>query len=630
VNVTCDKCNKRYSIADEKVRGKSVKIRCKQCQNLISVQGPPVSGAPVSAMGVSSPMPETPAWAEERTRAMPILDTSSPTWFAMVKGKQVGPMTLRDLEGKVKAQEVSLRTYLWKQGMADWKRASEVPEVSPVFAGVSVGAAATGPTRAAPSAAKPISRSTSAVQRDVAIANEVPVPEITRSPKGPAKANGNGHGPGHEADDTDPYDRDARTVLAAPVFNANEKPKTKTSTGSRGAVAKPASESAAKVVERPEPHPQPVAPQPEPSPLPNFDMNPDDGGLPTVAAEVLSRPIHNEKAPLNDLFADLPGSGSHNKHDAPAGEEQQRLEPTTDPGATGGDGQEQKPDPFAALGDIDPSELPPPGEATKFFIAKAGVNKRNPPWKIALFVMGGLGIPVAILFLLSTLHVVPPVLVENEQGEMVEQAFFTPQGLSVGIKDLLSGEAKKKRAEAERRKSEAEAKAKAAEGRKEHGQGNDAAAIGGRRGEEKGQKFTQTELAKLYGSGGPSGSDVTLGAKSDVGPKVRIESSAPTIEKGGGLDQAAVNKVMSERMKALTGCVEDALKRNPNVKLEKTMLVIDVAQSGAVKAAELSPKRIELTDWGGCIRDRARKIVFPAADGESQIEIPLVLGAQVN
>src|SRR5262249_10887734 len=152
------------------------------------------------------------------TRAMPVLDHLSPTWFAMVKGKQVGPMTLRDLETKVKTQEVSLRTYLWKQGMADWKRASDVPEVSPVFAGVSGGASATGPTRAAP-AAKPTTRSTAAVARDVATANEVPSPEITRSPKSPVKTNGNGHGITHEPDGVDPYDRDAETVLAAPVFN---------------------------------------------------------------------------------------------------------------------------------------------------------------------------------------------------------------------------------------------------------------------------------------------------------------------------------------------------------------------------------------------------------------------------
>src|ERR1043165_8758428 len=123
VNVTCDKCNKRYAIADDKVRGKSVKIRCKQCQNLISVQGPP-AGAPAAAPPPAAVQITASAaaaggvsvgnnpWEEERTRAMPAIDLS-PTWFAMVKGKQIGPLTVRDLELRVKTGEVSLRTYLW-------------------------------------------------------------------------------------------------------------------------------------------------------------------------------------------------------------------------------------------------------------------------------------------------------------------------------------------------------------------------------------------------------------------------------------------------------------------------------------------------------------------------------------
>ena len=69
---------------------------------------------------------------------------------------------------------------------------------------------------------------------------------------------------------------------------------------------------------------------------------------------------------------------------------------------------------------------------------------------------------------------------------------------------------------------------------------------------------------------------MSLGGKTDVGPKIRMESEAPTIEKGGGLDNEAVTKVMGERMKALTGCVEDFLKRNPNGKLEKVVLVLQI------------------------------------------------------
>ena len=34
----CDKCNTRYSIADERVHGRVLKIRCKACNHVITVR----------------------------------------------------------------------------------------------------------------------------------------------------------------------------------------------------------------------------------------------------------------------------------------------------------------------------------------------------------------------------------------------------------------------------------------------------------------------------------------------------------------------------------------------------------------------------------------------------------------
>src|SRR5512138_3062200 len=48
----CDRCKTRYSIADEKVRGKILKIRCKSCEAIITVrdQAPgPIGPAPTAA-----------------------------------------------------------------------------------------------------------------------------------------------------------------------------------------------------------------------------------------------------------------------------------------------------------------------------------------------------------------------------------------------------------------------------------------------------------------------------------------------------------------------------------------------------------------------------------------------------
>ncbi len=39
MKVTCQSCQAKYSIADEKVRGKVAKIRCKKCGTTIIVNG---------------------------------------------------------------------------------------------------------------------------------------------------------------------------------------------------------------------------------------------------------------------------------------------------------------------------------------------------------------------------------------------------------------------------------------------------------------------------------------------------------------------------------------------------------------------------------------------------------------
>src|SRR5206468_771857 len=124
---------------------------------------------------------------------------------------------------------------------------------------------------------------------------------------------------------------------------------------------------------------------------------------------------------------------------------------------------------------------------------------------------------VGLLFMLSKLHVVPPVLVQNDKGEMVEQEFFSPAGFSTGIKDLLSGDAKKKRTEAEAQRIAAEKAADAKRLASRAGQGNSGVdGMPGRKDDRpQAAKYTKEELEKLYGSGGPTGSSVDLGSKSD-------------------------------------------------------------------------------------------------------------------
>ncbi|MCC6337016.1 MAG: zinc-ribbon domain-containing protein [Myxococcales bacterium] len=542
MNVTCNNCGKKYVISDDKVAGKaSVKIRCKQCQSLISVA---VTGAAASAGSAPSvgaaharpsrshavsapPAPAASPWAEEQTRAMPAMDTSA-TWYAMIQGAQVGPLDLRALSAKVNGGEVTLRTYLWKPGMGDWKRASDVPEVSPIFAGVSVGATATGPTQPAPEARRTGTRAP-AVQRDVATANEVPSPEV-----------------------------------AAPR-------RTGAHSGVRGKVT-PESTPAV------EPAPQPRA-------------------RPQVQAQ-----------PLNDLFGDLGGTG-----ETPAPSQEHATSATGD--------QEQASsapvDPFAQLSGGDDAQAPPIGEATRFFIAQAGVNKRNPPWKVALFVFAFIGVPVGLVYLLQSFHIVelPTVTRTNEDGTVTQEPFFSPGGMS-GLKDLLTGDAKRKQAEAERLKKEKEALAAAA-GAKVKPQGTDTP-------EPPPQPRPQDpSLAAFYQDEG----------KKTVGPKVRKsdqEANPGSSVNSAGLSAEAVAKVVADKSKAFQLCIDQALHRNPNLSVGNITVVLNVGASGAVKGAFVEPKKHEGSDWAQCMVSAARRIVFPSSDGETQVELPFKVGVALS
>jgi predicted Zn finger-like uncharacterized protein len=125
----CDRCKTRYSIADERVRGKILKIRCKNCSNVITVRE-----------GMPEPEVELPA-AEPRRSAAPALQaafaqamtsassTSLPMappqqleeeWYVSIDGEQSGPFRLGDAQAWVRARMSDDELFCWCEGFDDW------------------------------------------------------------------------------------------------------------------------------------------------------------------------------------------------------------------------------------------------------------------------------------------------------------------------------------------------------------------------------------------------------------------------------------------------------------------------------------------------------------------------------
>jgi predicted Zn finger-like uncharacterized protein len=108
MKIICDSCGTKYSISDDKVRGKVFKIRCKKCSHIIVVRGGESTGGEAAAA--------------------PAADGGG--WHIVVEGEQVGPISEADVRGRLERGEIKGDTYIWKEGFADWLKVSTVPEFS--------------------------------------------------------------------------------------------------------------------------------------------------------------------------------------------------------------------------------------------------------------------------------------------------------------------------------------------------------------------------------------------------------------------------------------------------------------------------------------------------------------------
>jgi len=159
---SCESCKAQLQIADEKVRGRRLIVRCKRCGAKIGLVDPLFSASPPRVVEAA---PAGPASDTESTRAMdddvleralqasragdgsangsPLtqrfaapaapLPANPAVWFAMLQGKQTGPLTRAELEARADEGEVGPRTYIWCEGMESWQRAQEVLELAEMF-----------------------------------------------------------------------------------------------------------------------------------------------------------------------------------------------------------------------------------------------------------------------------------------------------------------------------------------------------------------------------------------------------------------------------------------------------------------------------------------------------------------
>jgi predicted Zn finger-like uncharacterized protein len=127
MKVTCQACSAQYTIADDKVKGRKVKIRCKACQTPIVVDGqnpPPQaasSGHSVVPPALDPFAPETALPAEADVWNVNLSDTDSRT------------MTTAEVIEGFRAGLVTVDAFVWKDGMGDWVPIMDCVELAPLL-----------------------------------------------------------------------------------------------------------------------------------------------------------------------------------------------------------------------------------------------------------------------------------------------------------------------------------------------------------------------------------------------------------------------------------------------------------------------------------------------------------------
>jgi predicted Zn finger-like uncharacterized protein len=129
--VTCHSCGSKYTIADDKVRGRRVKVRCKGCGTPIVLEGDQASDGAgpgeqpgeadaEAASGYALPFEEAAAGAGP---------DAGTTWSVNLSDTDQREMTTDEIARGFASGLVTDDAFVWKDGMADWVAVLEQPEL---------------------------------------------------------------------------------------------------------------------------------------------------------------------------------------------------------------------------------------------------------------------------------------------------------------------------------------------------------------------------------------------------------------------------------------------------------------------------------------------------------------------
>ena len=682
---SCESCKATLHIGDDKVKGKRLVVRCKRCGNRIQIADPalgpaPAASAPLANPAVSSPVskpkpapapaprPEehravggdeapdsdtddtramesdllekalqaskrddlsntgntgntgmAPRAAQPAARNVPPPPRDPPVWFAMVSGQQTGPMGRAEFGLKAATSTVSARTYVWKEGMNGWLRAAEVAELSALFAAPPPPKPAPAPSRPTPPAQKTAPKA-------------VPVPAAPRT--GVAEFSTQDFGALDLGGAAEPDEKGLSLQLDGPVHRAGvaaapEPISARTTVPGRPAAKSPT--SAPSLTAAAAAQPKPV---PEPAGISGISLDglspvgvgeEDQEERTSVEALPLGERIHQEKV-ASELFnsgevtggavsaVDLakwasselgkkpPATGDHKKPGPPL------MTPPTQAPVPAATKLAPKPDPLADVPDAPGLTIPDKADTTGKVLARSGVNKNRTP-----MVLGAVAACLVVVAVLAWALVGGEPRQEAAPAQEITRQSVGGTG-DTQVGQLVAKDPAQRPAAAPKKVAGAGSDAKpgdrAQDRAQDKAQDQQAAAIT----QEQADALKQLDNERGVGNHGP---------KAGAAPAVPVTSSAEA-----ALTPADIRKKLVENKGALRSCIEDALKKDPALKVGKVRIKTTIAPSGTVTAAAIDKQKVDESPLGTCLKRAMKRIVFPSFAGDAfEVDIPLQVTA---
>ena len=109
MKITCDSCQSKYNVSDEKVQGKTVKIRCKKCGATLIVNGAGAHSAPAADV--------PPGGAADASFTVNVADGDQRT------------MSMSEIVAAYNERVVDQETFVWTDGMGDWMPLGQVESI---------------------------------------------------------------------------------------------------------------------------------------------------------------------------------------------------------------------------------------------------------------------------------------------------------------------------------------------------------------------------------------------------------------------------------------------------------------------------------------------------------------------